>query len=61
MTFNLDYTEWREQLRVNAAMHDRSRELHALGDGVLRLFYERGCDPTIRSIVEDCEGTSRIA
>lgn len=51
----LPYKFWKEALRVDAARQDKLENFEFLSDLTLRLFYERGCKPSVESILQDAE------
>lgn len=51
----LNFTDWRNCLRRNAAMADKSKEIEFLSDHVLSIFWERSCEPTVAAIIDDAK------
>lgn len=51
----LPFQFWKEALRVDAKALGKLEEFEFLGDIALRLFYERGCQPSVQSIIQDVE------
>lgn len=51
----LPYKFWKEALRVDAARQNKLDIVDFLSDLSLNLFYERGCKPSVESILQDAE------
>jgi len=49
----LPYNFWKEALKLDAESQGKLRQFHYLTDVVLNLFYERGCKPSVQSIIDD--------
>lgn len=49
----LTFEDWKSQLRQTCEMQGKTSVFTSLGDIVLRLFWERGIEPTPQAIVED--------
>lgn len=49
----LTFEDWKSQLRQNCDVQGKTSVFASLGDIVLRLFWERGIEPTPQAIVED--------
>jgi hypothetical protein len=46
------------QLRKDCELQDKLLAFQALGDYVLQLLWQRGCDPSVRAIID---GTSEYS
>lgn len=51
----LPFKFWKEALRLDCEHHGKLEHFNFLSDIVLYLFYERGCRPSVQSIIEDVE------
>jgi hypothetical protein len=61
MQHPLPFTEWIEELKLNAALTGHARRVRRMGKHVLQFFWEEGCEPTIADIIDHSEGMNRIA
>jgi hypothetical protein len=48
----VSFEVWRERLREDCLKLEKVQAFHNMGDAVLRLLYESGVDPSVRSIVD---------
>ena len=49
----LSFEVWKRFLESDCEWHRKLPELSCLEDQVLRLFWERGAEPTVKAIVND--------
>lgn len=54
----LTFETWKTQLRSDCEVQDKLLAFEALGDYVLQLLWQRGCDPSVRAIID---GTSEYS
>lgn len=53
-TNRLAFATWKLHLRRDCELTDKLPAFNAMGDSVLQFLWERGLDPTVKAIVEDC-------
>jgi hypothetical protein len=51
----LSFEEWRSRFLADAKAQGLLHNAEQLGDTALRLFWERGTVPTVRSVIESAE------
>lgn len=51
----MEFEVWKQHLKLDAMRTDRDRHIGSISDYVLRLFWERGCAPTIEGLLKDVE------
>jgi len=54
----LSFEAWKELLREDCEMQDKMLAFEALGDSVLRMFWESGLDPSVRELLESSSAES---
>ena len=54
----LAFDSWKSQLRKDCELEEKILAFDSLGDYVLRLFWERGIDPTAAAIIADGSATA---
>lgn len=47
------YEVWKELLQIDCVQLDKLGAFNSLGEGVLRILYENGVDPTVEAVVRD--------
>ena len=50
---NLTFRLWKAVLRKDCERENKLPAFDAMGDCALRLFYERGVEPTVQGILKD--------
>lgn len=56
----LAFTLWKAALRQDCERRDKVLAFEAMGEDVLRMFWERGAVPTVQGILEDSSSTEPI-
>jgi hypothetical protein len=54
----ISFEAWKLQLRKDCELQDKLLAFQALGDYVLQVLWERGCDPSVQAIID---GTSEYS
>ena len=55
----MNFEDWRNALYRDAIRDGRWASLRELGEYILRAFWERGVEPTVKALIADSEGASR--
>jgi hypothetical protein len=51
VTSPLPFEDWKQRLRLDCESKQKMPSFNALSDGVLRLFWDQGIEPTIDDVV----------
>jgi len=54
----LSFEAWKALLREDCEMQDKMLAFEALGDSVLRMFWESGLDPSVKGLLESSSAES---